>query len=46
MLHVVARNLVSKLPVEKPVLISLAIKDMSLPSLRAVEQLVLQHPVW
>ena len=46
MIHVVTRNLASKIPVEKPIVFSFAMKDMSVPTLRATEQLVLQHAVW
>ncbi len=46
MLHVVARSLAAKIPVQKPILFGLALKDMSMPSLRAAEQLVMQNPVW
>ena len=46
MIHVVTRNLASKIPVEKPIVFSFAMKDMSVPTLRATEQLVLRHAVW
>ena len=40
--HVMARSIVSKLPVHKPILLAIALKDTSAPMLRAVEDLVLE----
>ena len=45
-MHVFARNLCEKVGIDKPILLSLALKDESLPTLRAIEELILEHKVW
>ena len=46
LMHVFARNLCEKVGIDKPILLSLALKDESLPTLRAIEELILEHKVW
>ena len=44
--HVMARNIVSKIPVSKPILIAMALKDTKPETIRSLEELVHMHRTW
>ena len=44
--HVMARNIVSKIPVSKPILIAMALKDTKPEIIRSLEDLVHLHRTW
>ncbi|KAI0207753.1 Proteasome assembly chaperone 3 [Lamellibrachia satsuma] len=44
--HVIARNLASEIPVVKPLLFALALKQASPSVLRSLQQLLMTHACW
>ena len=46
MVHVFGRSLASKIPIQKPVLITVALKDTSTEMYKAAEKFILDNKIW
>ncbi|XP_013420591.1 proteasome assembly chaperone 3 [Lingula anatina] len=45
-LNLLARRLAERIPINKPILLSLALKDTSIITLKAIEQLIVDNQMW